>query len=111
MERQIERDLLEEALTANEAESGPIPQSFKDEATALFREVKSSPELSEEGEWHAAFWGNFRNDAAVLDWAGIRDEELFASVLIGRADGNDIPSTSLRRPVPARHERVRRVAP
>jgi len=53
VERQIERDLLEEALTANEAESGPIPRSFKDEAAAVFREVKSSPELLEEGEWHA----------------------------------------------------------
>ena len=44
-ERQIERDLLEEALLANEAEAGPIPQEFKDEAVALFRDVKSAPEL------------------------------------------------------------------
>ena len=45
VERQIERDLLEEALLANEAEAGPVPQEFKDEAAALFRDVKSSPEL------------------------------------------------------------------
>jgi hypothetical protein len=34
-ERQIERDLLEEALQANENESGPIPQSLRDEAEEL----------------------------------------------------------------------------
>lgn len=43
--RQIERDLLEEALLANEAEAGLISQALKDEAAALFREVKSSSEL------------------------------------------------------------------
>ncbi|MEV6276344.1 hypothetical protein [Nocardia sp. NPDC051832] len=48
VERQIERDLLEEALVANEAQAAPIPQEFKDEAAALFREVKSSPELQGE---------------------------------------------------------------
>jgi hypothetical protein len=45
VERQIERDLLEEALLVNEAEAGPIPQDLKDEAAALFRDVKSAPEL------------------------------------------------------------------
>jgi hypothetical protein len=53
VERQIERDLLEEALLANEAEAGPVPQEFKDEAAALFHEVKSSPELQEKNEWPA----------------------------------------------------------
>jgi hypothetical protein len=52
VERQIERDLLEEALAANEAASGPIPQALRDEAMTLFREVKAAPELQEEGEWH-----------------------------------------------------------
>ncbi|MEO3855748.1 hypothetical protein [Acrocarpospora sp. B8E8] len=46
MERQIERDLLEEALQRNEAESGPIPQDLRDEATALFHRVKTTPELA-----------------------------------------------------------------
>jgi hypothetical protein len=46
VERQIERDLLEEALQANENESGAIPQSLRDEAEELFRSVKSTPELS-----------------------------------------------------------------
>jgi hypothetical protein len=53
VERQIERDLLEEALQANENESGPIPQSLRDEAEELFRSVKSTPELQEDGVWHA----------------------------------------------------------
>jgi hypothetical protein len=52
VERQIERDLLEEALLANEAAAQPIPQEFKDEAAALFREVKSAPELQDEDAWH-----------------------------------------------------------
>ena len=53
VERQIERDLLEEALLANEEQAGAIPQEIKDEAAALFREVKSSPELQGDGGWHA----------------------------------------------------------
>jgi hypothetical protein len=53
VERQIERDLLEEALVANEAVAGPIPQVLRDEAAALFREVKAAQELQEEDEWHA----------------------------------------------------------
>jgi len=53
VERQIERDLLEEALRANEAAIGLTPQEFKEEAVALFREVKSAPELQEDSGWHA----------------------------------------------------------
>jgi hypothetical protein len=53
VERQIERDLLEEALLANEASSGPIPQALRDEAAELFRAVKSAPELQDEGRWRA----------------------------------------------------------
>jgi len=53
VERQIERDLLEEALVANEAQAGPIPQHLRDDAAALLREVKSALELQEEGEWPA----------------------------------------------------------
>jgi hypothetical protein len=52
VERQIERDLLEEALQANEEASGPIPQALRDEAAELFRSVKSAPELQEEDGWH-----------------------------------------------------------
>ena len=52
VERQIERDLLEEALQANDNESGPIPQSLRDEAEELFRSVKSTSELQEDSGWH-----------------------------------------------------------
>jgi hypothetical protein len=52
VERQIERDLLEEALQANEEVAGPIPQALRDEAAKLFRDVKSAPELQEEDGWH-----------------------------------------------------------
>lgn len=51
VERQIERDLLEEALEANEAEAGPIPPELRDEAAELFRAVKSAPELQEDAGW------------------------------------------------------------
>ncbi|WP_198652948.1 hypothetical protein [Actinocorallia populi] len=51
VERQIERDLLEEALQANEREAGPIPQALRDEATELFRAVKAAAELQEGAEW------------------------------------------------------------
>src|SRR5437879_2037381 len=51
IERQIERDLLEEAIQANLSECGPIPQELRDEAAELFREVRSAPELQEESEW------------------------------------------------------------
>ncbi len=53
VERQIERDLLEEALAANEAAAQPIPSALRDAASALFREVKAAAELREEDEWHA----------------------------------------------------------
>jgi hypothetical protein len=53
VERQIERDLLEEALQANEAESGPIPQPLREEAEELFRSVRSAPELQGDDRWRA----------------------------------------------------------
>lgn len=53
VERQIERDLLEEALLANEEQAGVIPPEIEDEAAELFREVRSAPELQGDSEWHA----------------------------------------------------------
>ena len=66
--------------------------------------------LLEERGLGAALWGNFRHEAEVLDWAGASDEALFATVLVGVPDGLDRPSGSLRRDVPARRDRVRRIA-
>jgi hypothetical protein len=63
--------------------------------------------LLEESGWQAALWGNFRHEQEVLRWAGVDDEDLFATVLIGRADGHDVPSSSLARDVPSRESRVR----
>ena len=65
--------------------------------------------LMEEAGWQATLWGNFRHDDAVLAWAGARDDQLFATVLVGRGDPADVPSASLTRTVPTRRERVRRV--
>jgi hypothetical protein len=67
--------------------------------------------LLEDSGWQAALWGNFRHESAILTWAGISDEDLFATVLIGKADGNDVTSSSLARDVPSRASRVRAVKP
>lgn len=53
VERQIERDLLEEALQVNEAAMGPVPQELRDEVAELFRTLKSPPELHGEDGWDA----------------------------------------------------------
>jgi chromosome condensin MukBEF MukE localization factor len=65
--------------------------------------------LIEEDGWQASLWGSFRNAPQVLEWAGIAHDELFATVLVGRADGNDVASRSLERDVPSRVSRVRRI--
>ncbi len=83
----------------------PVPYWYTDAAMATMALLL----LLEESGWQAALWGNFRRDAAVRDWAGVRDEELFATVLIGRGDGQDVASSSLARDVVARASRVRRV--
>lgn len=65
--------------------------------------------LLEERGWSATLWGNFRHDDDVLAWIGARDEALFGSILIGRADGGGVRARSLDRDVPSRAARVRRV--
>lgn len=85
----------------------PLPYWHTDAAMATMALLL----LIEESGWQASIWGNFRNDEAVLRWVGLQDEELFASVLVGRSDGHDVASTSLKRRVPTRHERVRRLSP
>jgi hypothetical protein len=67
--------------------------------------------LIEESGWQAALWGNFRHEEEILRWARVDDEDLFATVLIGKADGNDVSSSSLARDVPSRESRVRAVEP
>jgi nitroreductase len=89
-------------------ESGwPLPYWHTDAAMATMALLL----LIEEGGWQAALWGNFRHGGRLLAWAGIGDEELFASVLVGRGDGLDVASPSLARDGPSRAERVRRVTP
>ena len=65
--------------------------------------------LIEEHGFQATIWGNFRREEEILAWADIREEELFATVLVGRADGNDVASSSLARDVPGTRERVHRI--
>jgi nitroreductase len=89
----------------SERDAWPLPYWHTDAAMATMALLL----LLEESGWQATIWGNFRHDADVLTWAGIVDEELFVSVLIGRADANDVRSASLTREVPSRRDRVRRV--
>lgn len=83
----------------------PLPYWHTDAAMATMALLL----LIEEDGWQATLWGNFRNTAKVLEWAGIVDGELFATILVGRADGNDVSSRSLEREVPSRASRVRRI--
>jgi len=88
-------------------EAWPLPYWHTDAAMATMALLL----LLEEDGLAATLWGNFRNEEAVAAWAGIDDDALFGTVLIGRADGGDAPSRSLRRTVPSRRERVARVSP
>ena len=103
--RYAEDDKAKSGLS--EKDAWPIPYWHTDAAMAAMALLL----LIEEAGLQATIWGNFRNDAAVLSWAGVKDEELFASILIGRGDGNDVASKSLQREVPSRSNRVRRVQP
>ena len=85
----------------------PIPYWHTDAAMASMALLL----LIEESGWQAALWGNFRHEHEILRWAHIDDEDLFATVLIGKADGNDVSSSSLAREVPSRESRVRAVKP
>jgi hypothetical protein len=89
----------------HEQSAWPIPYWHTDAAMATMALLL----LIEESGWQATIWGNFRNDAAVLAWAGASNEQLFATVLVGRDDGNGAASKSLGRRVEPRANRVRRV--
>jgi nitroreductase len=101
--RYAESDKSTSGLSQRDA--WPLPYWHTDAAMATMALLL----LLEESGWQATIWGNFRHDAAVREWAGLGEDELFASVLIGRGDANDVRSSSLERDVPARRERVRRI--
>ncbi len=103
LERYAEPDKAGAGL--HERSAWPVPYWHTDAAMATMALLL----LLEESGWQATLWGNFRYDAAVLAWAEADDEELFATVLIGRSDGDDAASASLRRDVASRRARVRRV--
>ena len=105
LERYAESDKSDARLTR--LESWPLPYWHTDAAMATMALLL----LLEEAGLAATIWGSFRHEEDVLAWAGVSDEQLFASVLVGRRDGNDEPSSSLQRRVPARRERVSRVRP
>lgn len=83
----------------------PVPYWHGDAAMATMSLLL----LVEEAGLAAGLWGAFRNAEAVRRFAGLGDEELFATVFVGRPDGHDTRSASLSRPVPHRADRVRRI--
>lgn len=87
--------------------SWPVPYWHTDAAMATMALLL----LLEERGLAATLWGNFRREQEILEWAHIDGEDLFASVLLGHADGNDVASASLERDVPARSSRVKQVEP
>lgn len=93
--------------TLGDESAWPLPYWHTDAAMATMALLL----LLEESGWQAALWGNFRHGDAILKWLDISDEELFATIFIGRGDGNDPPSSSLSRPVPSRQARVTRLTP
>ena len=108
------QDYLSRYAEADKADSGlsdrsawPLPYWHTDAAMATMALLL----LIEESGWQATIWGSFRHDEAILKWAGISDEELFCSVLVGRGDDGDVAPSSLARDVPRRHMRVRRLNP
>jgi nitroreductase len=103
--RYSEADKVASGLS--DRENWPLPYWHTDAAMTTMALLL----LFEEANWQATIWGNFRNNEAVLRWAGIDDEELFATVFVGRSDGEDATSGSLSRQVPPRSERVRRLSP
>jgi hypothetical protein len=103
--RYAEADKLNSGL--DDESNWPIPYWHTDAAMATMALLL----LIEESGWQAALWGNFRHEDDILTWARIDDEDLFATVLIGKADGRDVASSSLAREVPSRESRVREVEP
>ena len=101
--RYAEPDKASSGLAARSA--WPVPYWHTDAAMATMALLL----LLDEAGWSSTLWGNFRHDRAVLEWIGAPDESLFASVLIGRPDGQDHRSASLDRVVPTRDSRVRRL--
>ena len=91
----------------DDIEGWPVPYWHTDAAMATMSLLL----LIEESGLQATMWGNFGRSERLLEWAHIGDEELFATVLVGKGDGHDVPSASLTREVPSRVSRVRRVQP
>lgn len=101
--RYAEADKDHSGLAARAA--WPVPYWHTDAAMATMALLL----LIEQADLQAGLWGAFRRSSDVATWAGLEDEELFATVFVGRADGLDRRSASLDRAVPARRQRVRRL--
>lgn len=105
IERYGEPDKSSSGLS--DIDAWPVPYWHTDAAMATMQLLLAIDDAG----WSSCFWGNFRNEAAVLNLAGLGAPwRLFGSVLIGRDDGHDVTSPSLRREVEARASRVLRLS-
>jgi nitroreductase len=103
LERYGESDKIASGL--DERDAWPVPYWYVDAAMATMALLL----LLEEAGWQATMWGNFRHATRVLAWVDAPDEELVATVLVGRGDGADPPTSSLGRAVVPRAARVTQV--
>ncbi len=104
-ERYAEPDKATSGLS--DIDAWPVPYWHTDAAMATMQLLLAVDEAG----WSSCFWGNFRNESEVLAFAGLDSSwRLFGSVLIGRSDGRDLASASLRREVPTRTSRVLRLS-
>ncbi len=76
----------------------PVPYWFGDAAFSTMLLLLGA----EDAGLGAVFLGSFRGEAALLSSRGVPEEwRLFGAVVMGRPDGQDVPSASLaRRPAP-----------
>lgn len=104
LERYGEADKVDSGLS--NLQSWPVPYWHTDAAMAAMGLLL----LIEEQGWACTIWGNFRRDEEVRHFANLDDENLFGTVLVGRADGLDYRSASLDREIISRSQRVRRLS-
>ncbi|MEI7746421.1 MAG: nitroreductase family protein [Actinomycetota bacterium] len=100
-DRYAESDKAKSGLSNPEA--WPVPYWFGDAAFATMALLlgASSADLG------ASFLGSFRNEEAILQAFGkTGDWHIFGAVLLGKADGKDHKSESLKRSVPSASEQI-----
>jgi nitroreductase len=86
-------------------EAWPVPYWFTDAAFGVMAALLAAVDAGV----GAAFLGNFRGERALLEGLGVPEGwRSFGALALGRPDGGDHPSPSLRRERPSRESEVHR---